>query len=125
MRLLPAIVHTAAIFALAAGAAQAGGNYRDDARERDHAGIRVAVQYYAPGYYPGYDYAYPYAPPPVYYAPPPQVIYTQPAPSGAAPPQSWYYCDNPKGYYPNVSQCSVQWRQVPATPPAAPPVGKK
>lgn len=57
-------------------------------------------------------YAYPYAYPPVVVQPPPQV-YVQPPPS----PPSWYYCDNPKGYYPYVQQCPGGWSQVAPTPP--------
>lgn len=32
----------------------------------------------------------------------------------APAPQSWYYCTNPAGYYPYVTQCSVAWQSVPA-----------
>ncbi len=71
-----------------------------------------------------YPYPYGYVPPPVYYAPPayyapPPVYYTPPAyaPTPGAPPaQSWYWCDNPRGYYPNVQACPGGWRQVAATP---------
>jgi hypothetical protein len=63
--------------------------------------------YYSPYYYPPYP-AY-YAPPP---GPPPQAPVQA---TGAPPPQSWYYCDNPQGYYPYVRDCSSAWRQV--TPP--------
>lgn len=70
--------------------------------------------------YPYGPYAYPYyAPPPVVYAPP---IYTAPpayaptAPS-AAESSTWYYCDNPSGYYPYVKQCNTAWRPVAARPP--------
>ena len=28
--------------------------------------------------------------------------------------QYWYYCSNPAGYYPYVSQCSLPWQTVPA-----------
>jgi len=28
--------------------------------------------------------------------------------------QYWYYCRNPAGYYPYVTQCSVAWQPVPA-----------
>jgi hypothetical protein len=52
--------------------------------------------YWAPYPY-AYPYGYPYAYPPVVVQPPPQVS-VQPPPS----PPSWYYCDNPKGYYPYV-----------------------
>lgn len=61
--------------------------------------------------------AYYYPPPPVYYAPPPVVYAPPPAPTPVAPQaQTWYYCDNPQGYYPYVSNCASGWRQVPARP---------
>lgn len=51
-----------------------------------------------------YDWNYPsYAPPPNYY--------------GAAPgyyTSTWYYCPNPAGYYPYVTQCYGPWQTVPA-----------
>lgn len=50
---------------------------------------------------PVYPYPDPYMPPVV-------------APAAPPPPQAWYYCDNPRGYYPYVPQCSVPWRVVPA-----------
>jgi hypothetical protein len=72
--------------------------------------------YYAGGYWgPGYPY----------YATPPVTVIQQQPPQAQAPiqaaPQSYYYCDNPGGYYPYVQSCSTPWRQVPATPAAAPP----
>ncbi|MGH6976423.1 MAG: hypothetical protein ACREED_05285 [Stellaceae bacterium] len=58
-----------------------------------------------------------YPPPPVYYAPPPVVYAPPPPPTPLAPQaQTWYYCDNPQGYYPYVSNCTSGWRQVPARP---------
>ncbi len=62
---------------------------------------------------PVYPYPDPYVPP---------AVAVQPAPPASGPPpaQSWYYCDNPAGYYPYVSSCPTQWRQVPATPQGAP-----
>lgn len=58
-----------------------------------------------------YSYAYPYVYPPVVVQPAPQMS-VQPPPS-----QYWYYCDNPKGYYPYVQQCPGGWRPVSPTPP--------
>ena len=29
--------------------------------------------------------------------------------------QYWYYCSDPPGYYPYVTQCNVQWQPVPAS----------
>jgi len=74
------------------------------------------------GYYPG-PWNYPYYPYP-YYAPVYPAPYYAPAydassaATAPAPVQqaSWYYCDNPRGYYPYVQHCSVSWRQVPAQP---------
>jgi hypothetical protein len=79
--------------------------------------------------YWGYPYYYPYPayypPDPAYYAPPPGYAPQSGAPpqaptqtTGVAPPQYWYYCDNPSGYYPYVQNCGTTWKQVAATPPA-------
>jgi len=45
--------------------------------------------YYGYPYY-GYDYGQPYS-------------------------QTWYYCSEPAGYYPYVSQCNTSWQTVPAS----------
>lgn len=29
--------------------------------------------------------------------------------------QTWYYCSNPAGYYPYVTQCNTGWHAVPAS----------
>jgi hypothetical protein len=29
--------------------------------------------------------------------------------------QTWYYCSNPAGYYPYVTQCNTAWQPVPAS----------
>ena len=46
------------------------------------------------GYYPDYGY----------------YDYDQPYAS-----QTWYYCSDPAGYYPYVTQCNVGWQTVPAS----------
>ena len=46
------------------------------------------------GYYPDYGYG----------------DYSQPYAS-----QTWYYCSDPAGYYPYVTQCNVGWQTVPAS----------
>jgi len=75
----------------------------------------------------------PYLPPTVtvVQAAPPTVVMQQPGaqpviqpvqvqqPSPSAPP-SWYYCNNPHGYYPYVTNCPGGWVSVPATPPPPP-----
>jgi hypothetical protein len=30
-------------------------------------------------------------------------------------PQNWYYCSDPAGYYPYVTQCNTGWQTVPAS----------
>ncbi len=71
-------------------------------------GVAPGPWWWAPPYY------YPYAPPPVVVQSPP--VYEQ-----APPPEPayWYYCSNPQGYYPYVSQCPSGWMRV--VPPSAPP----
>ena len=46
------------------------------------------------GYYPDYGY----------------YDYSQPYSS-----QTWYYCSDPAGYYPYVTQCNTGWQSVPAS----------
>ena len=46
------------------------------------------------GYYPDYGY----------------YDYSQPYSS-----QTWYYCSDPAGYYPYVTQCNTGWQTVPAS----------
>ena len=46
------------------------------------------------GYYPDYGYD----------------DYSQPYSSGI-----WYYCSDPAGYYPYVTQCNAGWQAVPAS----------
>jgi len=62
-------------------------------------------------FYPAAVYPYPNP-----YLPPGVVVQAVPAPSNA--PQYWYYCANPRGYYPYVPACRVIWQPVPARPPA-------
>ncbi len=96
----------------------------------------VAVQLQAPAPPPVVIQQPP--PPPVVVQQPPQVVVQVPPPSaGSGPsaaggppdnvtppapvPQSWYYCNNPHGYYPYVTSCQGPWTSVPATPPGATP----
>ncbi len=76
-------------------------------------GIPLGV---APGpWWWGPPYAYPYAAPPVIEQPAP--VYEQTTPP-APQPAYWYYCPNPQGYYPYISQCPSGWmRVVPSTAP--------
>jgi hypothetical protein len=64
--------------------------------------------------YPYYTYSpsYTYSPPVVVESPP---VYIQQQP---AAPTSWYYCQEPQGYYPYVSECPGGWTPVAPTPAA-------
>jgi len=46
----------------------------------------------------------------------PLVLAPAAPPYAAPPPPTWYYCDNPKGYYPSVATCTSGWRTVPTAP---------
>ena len=58
--------------------------------------------------------------PPVYPAYPAPVVIQQSPPAyiqqEAPAQQYWYYCDNPKGYYPYVQQCPAGWLKVVPSP---------
>jgi hypothetical protein len=67
-------------------------------------------------FYPEPIYPYPtYVPPAIIVQQPP------PMPTGLPPATSWYFCNNPRGYYPYVASCKEPWSQVPATPAPATP----
>jgi hypothetical protein len=51
-----------------------------------------------------YPYGYDYYPDYGYYD------YSQPYSA-----QTWYYCSDPAGYYPYVTQCNIGWQAVPAS----------
>jgi hypothetical protein len=75
---------------------------------------RFGWWWFTDGYW--YYYPQPIYPYPTYVAPP--VAVAEPAPP--APPANgptWYFCDNPAGYYPYVQNCSAPWRAVAQTPP--------
>jgi hypothetical protein len=84
----------------------------------------------------GYPYAYAYPAPHVTYAVPTDRPYTvERAPSAAPDPPSFrYYCGEPKGYYPQVTNCTQPWLRVlpddaqapgdASGAPGAPPSGK-
>ena len=68
----------------------------------------------SPAYAPYYPY-YPYAP----YYPYPQTVVIQSTPTTyieKAPENNtqhyWYYCSDPKGYYPYALKCNANWQRV-------------
>lgn len=86
-------------------------------------GPRVGVFIGAPlfwSYYGAPYYApYVYYPPPVVAVPASPPVYIEQGPGQVAPPQPapWYYCADPSGYYPYVTQCPGGWQQVAPQPP--------
>lgn len=77
-------------------------------------GLPLFPRYYAP-----YPY-YPYYPPSIVTVPVSPPVYierTPPAVNQSMPSGYWYYCNNPPGYYPYVTDCPTGWRQVDPTPP--------
>ncbi|MDY0039547.1 MAG: hypothetical protein RBS57_04495 [Desulforhabdus sp.] len=61
-----------------------------------------------------YSYYYGYGAPAVIEQSP---VYVEPAPQPAEA-YSWYYCQNPRGYYPYVEHCPGGWTKVPPSPAA-------
>jgi hypothetical protein len=81
--------------------------------------------WYPYGYPYGYGYGYPYPYPYPYggyagYSPPAVVdsgAQTYIQQDTQAQQQYWYYCQNPQGYYPYVSECPGGWQAVSPQPP--------
>lgn len=102
-----------------------------DARDRHHRSWRGGVilgPVWTPwwGPYPySYPYSYPYAYPYAYpygYREPSIVIERDSTEYFQRDDESedeyyWYYCKNPKGYYPYVKRCPDGWEKVLPTPP--------
>ena len=109
----------------------ARGGHRGHGGHKGHVGVDILLgaglvgmyyPYYShyPYYYDRYPY-YPYS----YYTAPPVIIDRQPQEYIVRPdpePEEtayWYYCQNPKGYYPYVQRCPNGWMKVvPSAPPA-------
>ncbi len=83
--------------------------------------------WWGPGVWWQTSYGYYVAPPLIVQQEPPAFISPEVLPE---PPDYWYYCRNPEGYYPYVEQCPGGWMTVvPPTNPAgeeqsAPPIGE-
>lgn len=81
---------------------------------RDWHDGRFAWWWVAGGWW--YVYPEPIHPYPTYVPPAIVVEQAPPQPAGLPPAQYWYFCDEPKGYYPYVASCTSPWRPVPAQP---------
>ncbi len=84
-----------------------GGGFHGGGFHRGFGGGRAGFAIGLGGLYPpyGWDYSYPYADTDGY----PDYGYQ---PYAA---QYWYYCSDPAGYYPYVTQCNTGWQPVPAS----------
>lgn len=120
-----------------AGCVPYGGGYGDGSYV--YGAYDSGGYYYAPNYAYGPDYAYapgyPYPPGGLYSSHngystsspsdnpssgyPPPSNYQRPMQQSSTPPaqKGWYYCDNPRGYFPDIESCNTKWRQVPVSPP--------
>ncbi|NTX19022.1 hypothetical protein [Burkholderia cepacia] len=85
---------------------------------QDWHGGRYAWWWIVDGYW--YIYPEPMYPYPTYI--PPAIVVQRPPPTPARlpPARAWYYCNDPRGYYPYVASCNGVWTAVPATPGPVP-----
>jgi len=73
--------------------------------------------YYDPFYRDPFYYPY-YQPPTIITVPATPPVYIQQSPPAVQqyPSGYWYYCNNPKGYYPYIKGCPNGWQQVDPIP---------
>ncbi len=137
-KLAAAVLLPVALILAGTGFAEArpgGGGGGHGARSHSHGGGYYRPGYYRPYYYgprlfvgAPYPYYYPYpsyyTSPPAYYTAPPVYVEQpqmapQQQPQQAAPASSgsWYYCESPGGYYPQVQNCTGGWQRVSPQPP--------
>lgn len=124
--LKPALVLALLIGAIVAGNAWAGPGRHHHGHGRASVGFFIGAPLYWPAYGPSWHGAWPaygsgwygdpwygdpyyrYGAPLVVQVEPP--VYIERGTASAKP--LWYYCSNPQGYYPYVTQCSTDWRPV-------------
>ena len=126
------LVHTCAVLAVLMGisaVSEAGGRYWGHGGHRHYwrgtsvgvvVGVPLGGAYLAPGPYYGWPYTWPTrtlvveAPKPVYVER--DSVPTQGLTDIGAGEDWWYYCREPKGYYPDVPRCPRGWEKVPPRP---------
>ncbi len=94
--------------------------HRPSPPRHHHSHTSVGISFGAPLWtYPAYSPYYPYYPYGPYYPYPPQTIVIQSTPTqyiekdeGESAEHYWYYCPDPKGYYPYVPKCNAAWQKV-------------
>lgn len=100
-----------------------GVDWARDGHYRGHSNFGFyfgAPLYPYPYYRDPFYYPYYYSPPTIITVPvtPPFYIQQPPPASQPYPSGYWYYCHNPKGYYPYVKECPNGWQQVDPIPPS-------
>ena len=111
------------------------GNALADRHHHHHSRTSVGIMFGTPGWgspfwgspfggspfwgYPSYSPYYPFYPYAPYYPYPSQTIVIQPSPTRYIQKNNdenaenyWYYCSDPKGYYPYVPKCNANWQKV-------------
>ena len=83
-------------------------------------GLGYGLGYGGYGFWPYYSYPPAYPPPSAVAVPAAPPVYVErqemPQPQVSPPPNYWYYCRAPEGYYPYVKDCPDGWLQVPPQP---------
>jgi hypothetical protein len=86
-------------------------------RSRGSVGIYFGSPLWGSPFWPYYGSFYPYYYPPMTVPVPvptePPTYIEQDETAGRLPANYWYYCSDPPGYYPTVTDCPVGWQQVP------------
>lgn len=93
----------------------------DHGHGHSHVGVGIVVD---PFWFGSWPYPGPYYYPPYYYPPPvvtvpatPSVYIERDASPALQTSAYWYYCAQPRGYYPHVKQCPGGWQPVAPQPP--------
>ncbi|MDR2839526.1 MAG: hypothetical protein LBV49_13310 [Azonexus sp.] len=123
VKILATALCLAAITAVSIDEASARGRHGP----RVSIGIGVGAGFWGGGYYGGYYpwggyvspwWTVPVVPPVVVTQPQAAPTYIQQTPAASAPVSApaasdvWYYCRDPAGYYPYVSECKGNWLRV-------------
>lgn len=120
MKTLARIIFTVMVLLLLGSIPESSAEGRHSGHGGGHVGVGVWLGpgWWGPPYYPYYPYYYPYYPPEqrIVIEQQPE-MYAQPAPQAEEQQQYWYYCKEPKGYYPYVKECPNGWMKVVPSPP--------
>lgn len=99
------------------GASGANAQHRHHSHSRASVGVVFGAPW--PYYGPPYPYYYPYYPypyPPVVTVPSSPPVYIERSQDEVESENYWYYCSNPKGYYPYIRECKTNWQRVTPVP---------